>query len=169
MRRQPESNNGSHRPPVANCGTAGQGLPCPGYFPRLESDQNLDRRPVECSTPILNRADTVNESDSILAKLVQVIRDRKNNPPPRSYTTSLFEGGVDKIGGKVTEEARELVEAARETGEEGTQHFIHEAADLLYHMLVLLRHREVEWEAVEAELARRFGISGLDEKAARNQ
>ena len=111
----------------------------------------------------------MSESDSILAKLVEVIRDRKLNPPPRSYTTSLFAGGVDKIGGKVTEEACELVEAAREAGEEGTQHFIHEAADLLYHMLVLLRHREVEWDAVEAELARRFGISGLDEKAARSQ
>ena len=111
----------------------------------------------------------MSESESILAKLIEVIRDRKLNPPPRSYTTSLFAGGVDKIGGKVTEEARELVEAAHETGEEGIPHFVHEAADLLYHMLVLLRHRDVEWDAIEAEFARRFGISGLDEKAARGQ
>lgn len=135
----------------------------------LDWERNLDREPVARPTLLGNRTDTVNESDSILAKLVQVIRDRQTNPPPRSYTTSLFQGGVDKIGGKVAEEAGELVEAAREMGAEGKQHVVHEAADLLYHMLVLLRHREVEWEAVEAELARRFGISGLDEKAARHQ
>lgn len=139
------------------------------YFHFLESERNLVLRLGDRATLLRDRTDAVSNSDSVLAKLVAVIRDRKLNPPPRSYTTALFAGGVDKIGGKVTEEARELVEAAHETGEEGTQHFIHEAADLLYHMLVLLRHRDVEWEAVEAELARRFGISGLDEKAARSQ
>jgi phosphoribosyl-ATP pyrophosphohydrolase len=97
-----------------------------------------------------------------------VIEDRRTDLPPKSYTTTLFRGGVEKIGGKILEEANEVVEAAAEPGEEGQQHFIHEAADLIYHLLVMLAHRNVQLPEVEAELARRFGISGLDEKASRN-
>jgi phosphoribosyl-ATP pyrophosphohydrolase len=97
-----------------------------------------------------------------------VIEDRKRNPPPKSYTTTLFAGGLPKIGGKILEEAHEMVEAAGEPGPEGRSHLIYETADLLYHMLVLLGHQEIKLEEVEAELARRFGLSGLDEKAARS-
>jgi len=71
---------------------------------------------------------------------------------------------VPAIGAKVTEEAGELVVAAdRETDDR----VVSEAADLVYHMLVLLACRGVGLSQVEDELARRFGISGLDEKAAR--
>ena len=107
------------------------------------------------------------QNDTILARLMAVIEDRKAQLPEHSYTTKLFRGGVDKIGVKVREEAEEVIEAAGETGEEGRQHLIREAADLIYHLCVMLGHRGVGWEAVEAELARRFGLSGLDEKAAR--
>jgi phosphoribosyl-ATP pyrophosphohydrolase len=109
----------------------------------------------------------VNDSDSILARLMAVIEDRRANPSEQSYTTRLLNGGVDKIGGKILEEAAELVEAAREPGTDGRAHFIYEAADVLYHVLVLLGHREVRLDEVEAELARRFGVSGLEEKASR--
>ena len=102
-----------------------------------------------------------------LARLMAVIEDRKANPPERSYTTSLFQGGVEKIGRKITEEAGEVVEAAGEPGEEGRAHLIYEAADLIYHLLVMLGHREIGLHEVETELARRFGISGLDEKESR--
>lgn len=105
--------------------------------------------------------------DSVLSQLMRVIEDRKANPPERSYTTRLFRGGVDKIGGKVLEEAREVVEAAGEPGDEGRRHLVAEAADVIYHLLVLLAHRDVGLDDVEAELGRRFGISGLDEKASR--
>jgi phosphoribosyl-ATP pyrophosphohydrolase len=98
-----------------------------------------------------------------------VIEDRKANPPAKSYTTSLLAGGVPKIGGKITEEAREVVEAAGEPGDDGRAHVIYEAGDLLYHLFVLLAHREIKLEEVEAELARRFGVSGLDEKASRGE
>lgn len=105
--------------------------------------------------------------DHILGQLMAVIEDRKANPPPKSYTTALFAGGVPKIGAKITEEAAEVVEAAAEPDEAGRQHLIREAADLIYHLFVMLGHRDVRLAEVEAELARRFGISGLDEKASR--
>ncbi len=105
--------------------------------------------------------------DSVLARLMQVIEDRRDKLPEGSYTTTLFRGGVDKIGGKVLEEAREVVEAAAETGDEGRRHLVAEAADVMYHLLVLLAHRDAGLRNVEAELARRFGSSGLEEKASR--
>jgi phosphoribosyl-ATP pyrophosphohydrolase len=105
--------------------------------------------------------------DTILSRLMAIIEDRKANPPPKSYTTTLFAGGVAKIGEKITEEAAEVVGAANESGDEGRKHLIHEAADLVYHLFVMLGYRDIKLLEVEAELARRFGISGLDEKAAR--
>lgn len=86
-----------------------------------------------------------------------------------SYTAKLLAGGVAKIGAKITEEAAEVVEAAGEPGEEGRQHTIAEAGDVLYHLMVLLAHREITLGEVESELARRFGMSGLEEKASRDQ
>jgi phosphoribosyl-ATP pyrophosphohydrolase len=109
----------------------------------------------------------VSDSSSILAQLMAVIEDRKANPPEKSYTTKLLAGGVEKIGAKILEEAAEVVEAAAEPGETGRTHTIAEAADVVYHLFVLLGYRDIRLSEVEAELARRFGISGLDEKAAR--
>ncbi|MCC7086263.1 MAG: phosphoribosyl-ATP diphosphatase [Pirellulales bacterium] len=106
---------------------------------------------------------------SILAQLMAVIEDRKANLPAKSYTTTLFSGGVAKIGEKIVEEAAEVVEAAGETGDEGRQHLIRETGDLIYHLFVMLGHCDVKLAEVEAELANRFGISGLDEKAARSK
>ncbi len=98
-----------------------------------------------------------------------VIEDRKANPPEKSYTTKLLAGGVEKIGAKILEEAAEVVEAAAEPGDAGRTHTIAEAADLVYHLFVLLGYRDIRLSEIEAELARRFGISGLDEKAARGK
>jgi phosphoribosyl-ATP pyrophosphohydrolase len=111
---------------------------------------------------------------TVFERLMTVIQERKASPPTKSYTSSLFQGGVDRIGCKVMEEAAEIVRAARkwDPAQEGApveerQHLIHEAADLVYHLFVLLGYRDIQLAEVEAELARRFGISGLDEKAAR--
>lgn len=98
-----------------------------------------------------------------------VVEDRKAHPTEKSYTQRLLSGGVTKIGEKINEEAAEVVEAAAEPGEEGRQHLVREAADLVYHLWVMLAHRDVRLGEVESELARRFGISGLDEKASRSQ
>lgn len=96
-----------------------------------------------------------------------IIQDRKANPPEKSYTTSLFQGGVEKIGGKIMEEAAEVIEAAGEPGDAGRSHLIYESADLIYHLFVLLGHKGIPLSEVEGELARRFGMSGIDEKANR--
>jgi len=109
----------------------------------------------------------MSQTESIFAQLMAVIEARKASMPEKSYTTKLFQEGVPKIGEKLLEEAAEVVEAAGETGEEGRQHLIREAGDLLYHLFVMLGHRNVALPEIEAELARRFGISGLDEKASR--
>jgi phosphoribosyl-ATP pyrophosphohydrolase len=103
----------------------------------------------------------------VLHRLMQVVEDRRKNPPPRSYTSTLFAGGVEKIGAKILEEAGEVVEAAGEAGESGRKHLIHEAADLIYHLFVMLAIRGVTLPEVEALLATRFGVSGLDEKESR--
>jgi phosphoribosyl-ATP pyrophosphohydrolase len=104
---------------------------------------------------------------SVLHQLMAVLEDRKVNPPPNSYTARLYAGGDAKIGAKITEEAHELVEAAGETGEQGRRHIVYEASDLIYHVLVLLAHHDIKLDDLETEIARRFGQSGLDEKASR--
>jgi phosphoribosyl-ATP pyrophosphohydrolase len=105
-----------------------------------------------------------------LDQLEETIRQRQlAGEADKSYTAKLLAGGVAKIGPKVTEEAAEVVEAAAEPGEAGREHTIREAADVFYHLMVLLAVRGVKLDEVEAELARRFGMSGLEEKASRGQ
>ncbi len=103
-----------------------------------------------------------------LDQLEETIRQRQlAGEADKSYTAKLLAGGVAKIGPKVTEEAAEVVEAAAEPDEAGREHTIREAADVVYHLMVLLAVRGVKLDEVEAELARRFGMSGLEEKASR--
>jgi phosphoribosyl-ATP pyrophosphohydrolase len=105
---------------------------------------------------------------SIVLSLMEVIAARKSNPPAeRSYVVSLLEGGVTKIGAKILEEAGEVVAAAAEPGTDGRAHLVHEVADLFFHTLVLLGHHDIPWSAIESELGRRFGTSGIVEKASR--
>lgn len=102
-------------------------------------------------------------------ELEQTILARQAAPDEQSYTAQLLDGGIEKIGGKVLEEAAEVVEAAGEPGDEGREHTIREAGDLVYHLLVLLASRGVSFSEVEAELVRRTGVSGLEEKANRKK
>jgi phosphoribosyl-ATP pyrophosphohydrolase len=105
---------------------------------------------------------------SIMSDLMAVITDRKRNPRDgTSYVTSLLNGGVSKIGVKIVEEAAEVVAAGGEPGEPGRQHLVKEVADLVFHAMVLLGYRDLDWDDVESELQRRSGTSGLAEKAAR--
>jgi phosphoribosyl-ATP pyrophosphohydrolase len=107
---------------------------------------------------------------SILNELMRVIAERKASPPSeKSYVVELMRGGVGKIGAKIVEEAIEVVEAGDEPGDAGGEHLIKEVADLVFHTAVLLGYRDLPWSAVENELARRFGISGIAEKEARER
>jgi phosphoribosyl-ATP pyrophosphohydrolase len=109
----------------------------------------------------------VDDNASVFAQLMATIESRRANSPPNSYTGKLFEGGVKKIRTKLIEEAAELFEAAAEPGDTGRSHVVYEAADLVYHLFVLLAHLDIPLTELEQELARRFGTSGLDEKASR--
>jgi phosphoribosyl-ATP pyrophosphohydrolase len=117
----------------------------------------------------IERIQIVNEDKSVFAQLMATIASRRANPPPNSYTAKLFEGGVKKIRTKLIEEAAELFEAAAEPGDEGRSHVVYEAADLVYHLFVLLAYHGIPLLELELELARRFGTSGLDEKASRGK
>ncbi len=107
--------------------------------------------------------------DPILVRLQAVIAERRDQKVDgkKSYVASLLEKGVPKIGAKILEEAGEVVEAAAETGEAGREHLIKEVADLVFHTMVLLGHAQIDFSEIEAELGRRFGIGGHEEKAAR--
>jgi phosphoribosyl-ATP pyrophosphohydrolase/phosphoribosyl-AMP cyclohydrolase len=94
------------------------------------------------------------EASGVLPHLEAVIRDRKANPRPGSYTCQLLEAGLSRILKKVGEEAIEVLIAAQS---EGNERLASELADLVYHALVLLAARDLAWADVEAELARRFG------------
>lgn len=88
----------------------------------------------------------------MLDELYAIIVSRKTNPPPHSYTAQLFAAGEVEIAKKVGEEAIEVIVASYK---EDDARLASECADLIYHLLVLLAARGVEWRAVEEELARR--------------
>ena len=89
---------------------------------------------------------------SFLLELEELINDRKRKMPEGSYTTSLFQKGINKIAQKVGEEAVELVIEAKDNNREL---FLNEAADLMYHFLVLLAEKNVELKDVINELKKR--------------
>ncbi|HUQ69170.1 MAG TPA: phosphoribosyl-ATP diphosphatase [Planctomycetaceae bacterium] len=103
------------------------------------------------------------DAPSILRQLAAVLESRKRLRPAGSYTVELLDAGHATITSKIVEEAYELIAAAGE--DEGD--IAHEAADLVYHILVLLTAADVSWDDVERELQTRFGISGLEERALR--
>ena len=106
------------------------------------------------------------EHDTILTQLAEVLEQRKQQSPDTSYVASLYAKGLDSILKKIGEEATETVIAGK-SGD--TEQIVYETADLWFHCLVLLAHQGLHPDAVLAELARRFGLSGLEEKAQRKQ
>jgi phosphoribosyl-ATP pyrophosphohydrolase len=100
----------------------------------------------------------------VLRRLADVVEQRRRGDPAASYVASLFHKGQDAILKKVGEEAVEAVLAAK-AGQR--DRVIHETADLWFHTIVMLAASGVTPDDVLAELERRFGLSGLAEKAAR--
>jgi phosphoribosyl-ATP pyrophosphohydrolase len=104
--------------------------------------------------------------DTRIARLEAVIRARRTSNPAESYVASLFTKGREKIAQKLGEEATETVIAAVSGN---AAQLTSEAADLIFHLLVLLEHAGLDFDAVLAELEGREGISGIAEKAARSR
>ena len=102
--------------------------------------------------------------DDIFSKLDRLLEQRKSADSDTSYTAELFNAGVDAILKKVGEESSEVIIASK-SGENDA--IIHEIADLWFHCMVLLKHHELDINAVRQELTTRFGLSGLEEKASR--
>ena len=105
-------------------------------------------------------------SDDILLRLMAVLASRRNADPDSSYVAGLYDKGLDAILKKVGEEAVETIIAAK-SGDK--QQIVHETADLWFHCLVMLEQQNLDARLVLEELDRRFGVSGIDEKAAREQ
>ena len=103
-------------------------------------------------------------AEDFLDTLEAVIRARKGGDPATSYVAKLFTRGRAKIAQKLGEEATETVIAAM--GDDKVE-LTGEAADLVFHLLVLLADADVSLDEVREELKRREGVSGIDEKAAR--
>ena len=104
--------------------------------------------------------------NDVLAQVDEVLRERKGADPASSYVAQLYSKGLDAILKKVGEEATEAVIAAK-GGNRGQ--IIHETADLWFHSMVMLTELNISYSDVLVELGRRFGRSGLNEKANRSQ
>ena len=100
----------------------------------------------------------------VLTKLAAVLEERKQAEPDSSYVAKLYSKGLDAILKKIGEEATETVMAAKDGDAEK---IIYETADLWFHSMVLLAQQGLKPEDVLNELDRRFGLSGLEEKASR--
>ncbi len=100
----------------------------------------------------------------ILAALTKILEERKQADPDSSYVAKLYHKGLDTILKKVGEEATETVIAAKD-GEK--EQIIYETADLWFHSMVMLSAFDLSYEDILKELGRRFGVSGIEEKASR--
>ena len=95
----------------------------------------------------------------MIEDLLKTIRERKNSSPDKSYTSSLLSGGLSKCIDKLEEEFNELKDALNSKNNQ-----VHESADLIYHLLVVLEAADVKFEDVLKELEKRKGQSGIEEK-----
>ncbi|WP_455201225.1 phosphoribosyl-ATP diphosphatase [Kaarinaea lacus] len=105
-------------------------------------------------------------NNDILTELAKILEQRKGADADSSYVASLYSKGLDKILKKIGEEATETVIAAK-SGD--AEQIVYETADLWFHTLVLLAHQGLGPKDVLAELERRFGTSGHEEKASRGK
>jgi phosphoribosyl-ATP pyrophosphohydrolase len=102
----------------------------------------------------------------LLQQLAQVLEQRKQAEPESSYVAKLYDKGLDAILKKIGEEATETVMAAKDGDPEK---IVYETADLWFHTMVMLAHQGLGPDLVLKELQRRFGLSGLEEKAQRDR
>lgn len=104
--------------------------------------------------------------NTTLQQLASVLEARKGADPDSSYVAQLYSKGLDSILKKIGEEATEVVMAAKDGAKDKV---VYEVADLWFHSLVLLAQQNLSPDDVLKELDRRFGLSGLQEKASRSE
>ncbi len=125
------------------------------FFTKLESDE------------IISEVDeTVISHYSIIDQLYHVIQERKSVDPKSSYVASLLHKGENSYLKKIVEEAGEFCFAVKDNDE---KEIIYEAADLAFHTLVALGDKNINPDRIKQELARRFGLSGIEEKNSRSE
>lgn len=125
------------------------------FFTDIESDESISEPQIDTTAAY-----------GIIDELYHTILSRKNADPETSWTAKLLSKGDNTILKKVVEEAGEFSFAIKDGNE---NEIIYECADLVYHVLVALGHKNISPDRVKQELARRFGMSGIAEKNARNQ
>jgi|TARA_B110000914_G_scaffold72256_1_gene63317 phosphoribosyl-ATP pyrophosphohydrolase len=103
----------------------------------------------------------------IIIEIAEILERRKESTASSSYTKSLFDKGLEEILSKISEESEELIEAAKDKSKNKKKKLIHETADLWFHTMVLLSYEDISAKEILDELEKRFGTSGLDEKASR--
>ncbi len=121
------------------------------FYRRLDDGRN--------ASAMISRKDVIPE-------LFKVLKGRKAASPDKSYVASLYSKGRGKILEKVAEESAEFIEAA---SEKGRDEVLYEFCDLLFHSMVLLANEGIEMDDALDELARRFGLSGIEEKESRGE
>jgi len=123
------------------------------FFTKLESGESISDVEIDTSTAY-----------GVIDTLYHTIQERKNADPSSSWTAKLLSKGENTILKKVIEEAGEFTFAYKDNDE---GEMIYEAADLTYHMLVALASKNISPDRIKQELARRFGMSGIEEKNSR--
>lgn len=140
---------------------------CPGIVTRVLPKILIYPRPARGYYAVLVPLNlSPRHVSDILTKLAAVLEARKSAPADSSYVAGLYAKGLDAILKKIGEEATETVIAAK--GGDRKQ-VVHETADLWFHTLVLLAQQGLKPDDILKELEQRFGLSGLDEKAARKE
>ena len=124
-----------------------------------------------CFFTNLNTNETISDVEinttnayGIIDTLYHVIQEKKNDDPTKSYTAKLLQGKQNSMLKKIVEESGEFTFAIKDND---TEEIIYEAADITYHVLVALASKNISPDRVKQELARRFGISGIEEKNSR--
>ena len=113
---------------------------------------------------------TASDQPDILSALDGILAERRNADPDASYVASLYAAGLNRILEKIGEEATEVVLAGKDNADGGaSEALVGEVADLWFHTLVLLSEQNLSSREVRDCLAERFGLSGLEEKAARSR
>lgn len=123
------------------------------FFTDLETNATTSEIEVDMSS-----------SYGVIDTLYHVIESRKNDDPTKSYTSKLLNGKQNSMLKKIVEEAGELTFAVKDDNKE---EMVYEAADLVYHCLVALASKNINPDQIKQELARRFGLSGIEEKNSR--